>query len=602
MILACIMEQQILSKDKGVVGLKEDKVYYNSGTHINLESKDVEKLIDLNVKKIIEALEVYQKNGSGWYFKEVHSLEIHTVDYNPMKGSSYISLPDWISNKKAIINIRNKDQKCFLWCILRYLYPNEKYVTRLTDLKRYEFSLNTEGINFATKLQHISKFEKLNPSLPGINVFSVNDNKKSYPLRMAEKDCINTIDLFFYEEDGVSHYSLIKNVTRLVKTQLTSSKNGSVFICKKCFTHFTKYELLQKHILYCSTNETVSVRMPPKNTMLCFNNYLKKFPIPFVVYADFECFTKPMNTCSPNPEYSYNYNYQKHEPSGFCFYIKGIVPDTMFEPILYTKTKSTDDIAVIFVSKLAKVTNKIYNDFYRRPILIKLTHSEQISFDKAETCHICKKELLTDNGVDKVRDHCHFAGQYRGAAHNSCNLQCRKPMILPVIFHNLQGYDAHLFIKQLACLPGELSCIPSTEEKYISFSKKIKVDEYKSRRTGEMVSLYFEIRFIDSLKFLQTSLANLVGNLQPDDFHSTKEIFRETEQSEVAVDLLTRKGVYPYDYVSSMEKLSETQLPPKKKFYSKLNDEDITDDDYQHAINDGILLNVKQLEIITIST
>ena len=596
------MEQQILSKDKGVVGLKEDKVYYNSGTHINLESKDVEKLIDLNVKKIIEALEVYQKNGSGWYFKEVHSLEIHTVDYNPMKGSSYISLPDWISNKKAIINIRNKDQKCFLWCILRYLYPNEKYVTRLTDLKRYEFSLNTEGINFATKLQHISKFEKLNPSLPGINVFSVNDNKKSYPLRMAEKDCINTIDLFFYEEDGVSHYSLIKNVTRLVKTQLTSSKNGSVFICKKCFTHFTKYELLQKHILYCSTNETVSVRMPPKNTMLCFNNYLKKFPIPFVVYADFECFTKPMNTCSPNPEYSYNYNYQKHEPSGFCFYIKGIVPDTMFEPILYTKTKSTDDIAVIFVSKLAKVTNKIYNDFYRRPILIKLTHSEQISFDKAETCHICKKELLTDNGVDKVRDHCHFAGQYRGAAHNSCNLQCRKPMILPVIFHNLQGYDAHLFIKQLACLPGELSCIPSTEEKYISFSKKIKVDEYKSRRTGEMVSLYFEIRFIDSLKFLQTSLANLVGNLQPDDFHSTKEIFRETEQSEVAVDLLTRKGVYPYDYVSSMEKLSETQLPPKKKFYSKLNDEDITDDDYQHAINDGILLNVKQLEIITIST
>ena len=601
MILACIMEQQILSKDKGVVGLKEDKVYYNSGTHINLESKDVEKLIDLNVKKIIEALEVYQKNGSGWYFKEVHSLEIHTVDYNPMKGSSYISLPDWISNKKAIINIRNKDQKCFLWCILRYLYPNEKYVTRLTDLKRYEFSLNTEGINFATKLQHISKFEKLNPSLPGINVFSVNDNKKSYPLRMAEKDCINTIDLFFYEEDGVSHYSLIKNVTRLVKTQLTSSKNGSVFICKKCFTHFTKYELLQKHITYCSTNETVYVNMPPKNKMLCFINH-KKFPIPSVVYADFECFTKPINTCRPKPEYSYNYNYQKHEPSGFCFYIKGIVPGTTFEPVLYTKTKSTDDVAVIFVSKLAKVTNKIYNDFYRRLIPLKLTHAEQISFDKAETCHICKKELLTDNGVDKVRDHCHFAGQYRGAAHNSCNLQCRKPMILPVIFHNLQGYDAHLFIKQLACLPGELSCIPSTEEKYISFSKKIKVDEYKSRRTGEMVSLYFEIRFIDSLKFLQTSLANLVGNLQPDDFHSTKEIFRETEQSEVAVDLLTRKGVYPYDYVSSMEKLSETQLPPKKKFYSKLNDEDITDDDYQHAINDGILLNVKQLEIITIST
>ena len=146
------------------------------------------------------------------------------------------------------------------------------------------------------------------------------------------------------------------------------------------------------------------------------------------------------------------------------------------------------------------------------------------------------------------------------------------------MFHNLQGYDAHLFIKQLSSIPGELNCIPSTEEKYISFSKKIKVDEYKSRHTGETVSLYFEIRFIDSFKFLQTSLANLVGNLQPDDFHNTKEIFKEN------TGLLTRKGVYPYDYVSSIEKLAETQLPPKEKFYSKLNDEDITDEDYQHSI------------------
>ena len=64
-------------------------------------------------------------------------------------------------------------------------------------------------------------------------------------------------------------------------------------------------------------------------------------------------------------------------------------------------------------------------------------------------------------------------------------------MILPVIFHNLEGYDAHLFIKQLARLTGDLSCIPSTDSKYISFSKKIKVDEYKSQRTGETVSVFF---------------------------------------------------------------------------------------------------------------
>ena len=434
------------------------------------------------------------------------------------------------------------------------------------------------------KLEDISKFEKLNTGLPGINVFSVNEIYNFYPLKMTSKDCINTIDLFLYEEDGVSHYSLIKNFTRLIKTQKTKS-NQKIFICKKCFTHYTTEELLQKHILYCSNNETVAVKMPEKGKILYFKNYHKQLPIPFVVYADFECFTKPLHNCSPNPEYSYTYNYQKHEPSGFCLYVKGIVPGMVIKPIIYTKNNSNDSVAAIFVDKLAEVTQSIYNDFYRYPKPLRLTKAEQLLFNKEQYCHICKTELKKD----KVRNHCYFTGQYRGAAHNKCNLQSRKPMILPVIFHNLQGYDSHLFIKQLASLPGDLDCIPSTEEKYISFSKKIKVGEYKSRYNGEMVSLNFEVRFIDSLKFLQTSLSNLVGNLQQEDFINTKRVFKNN------VDLLTRKGVYPYDYVSSLEKLSETQLPPKEEFYSFLNDENISDDDYQHAINVWNTFNCKTI-------
>ena len=536
-ILVCLMEKQLFDTKKEVIGIVEDKAYFNSETHINLESTDVKRLLALIIKNILNKLEEYQKNGSGWYFKEIVSLEIHTVEYNSMNGSSYIPLPDWISKKRAIINIQNRDEKCFLWCVLRYLYPRDKNDTRLTDLKKYENSLNTKGINFPMKLKDISKFDKLNPSLPGINVFSVSENKKFYPLRMAEKDCQNTIDLFSYEQDGKSHYSFIKNFNRLFRSQITSSKNGEVFICKKCFNHYTKDELLQNHISYCSSNETVSVKMPPRNTKLYFNNYNKQFPIPFVVYADFECFTKPMSNCCPNPKKSYSYNYQKHEPSGFCIYIKGLNPNIKFKPIIYTKEKETDDVAGKFVSKIAWITNRLYNDYYCQPIPLRLTAKEEKEFHKAELCHICKKPL----DDDRVRDHCHFSSQYRGAAHNSCNLQCRKPMILPVIFHNLQGYDAHLFIKQLSKIPGDLNCIPSTEEKYISFSKKIKVGEYQSRRTGETVSLYFEIRFIDSFNFLQTSLANLVGNLQRDDFINTKEVFKDPN----LLDLLTRKGVYP---------------------------------------------------------
>ena len=195
------------------------KAYFISGNLINMKSTDVHQLIKKSLLSIEAGLEEYQNNGSDWRFKSTDKLEIHTVEYNPTKGSTYFPLPDWISNKKAIVNIQNKDEKCFLWCVLRYLHPKERDENRLTGLKEYEFSLNTKGITFPMKIKDITKFEKLNPELPGINVFSVDENKKFYTLRMAERDCLNTIDLFLYEEDGVSHYSLIKNFNRLIDTK-----------------------------------------------------------------------------------------------------------------------------------------------------------------------------------------------------------------------------------------------------------------------------------------------------------------------------------------------------------------------------------------------
>ena len=572
MVLVCLFERISVKTDKGVEKLEEYEAFFSTSNYKNLKSTNIEKLLKKGFAKILKDVEEFNLNSSNWVFKEVLRLEVHTVEYNPIKGSSYIDLPQWIKNKQAIINIKNRDDKCFIWSILRYLYPKEKDAQYLKDLRKYEFSLNTKGLTFPLKLKDITKFEKLNPEISGINVFS-NDGMTIYPLRMAERDCKNTIDLFLHEEDGDSHYSLIKNFHRLIKSQLTKSKDGKIFICKRCFTHFTKEELLEKHIKYCSNNQTVAVKMPELNTYLHFKNYYKQLPIPFVVYGDFECFTKTMNSCTPNPKESYNYNYQKHEPSGFCFYVKSIVPGIHIKPIIYTKNSEDEEIAKIFVEKIAEVTKSIYNDFYCRPKPLRLTSEEQKLFEQAKTCHICSCELKND----KVRDHCHFTGKYRGAAHNKCNLMCKKPRVLPVIFHNLQGYDAHLFIKQLAKVDGKFECIPSTEEKYISFSKHIKVGEYK-HINGDIIPINFEIRFLDSFKFLQTSLANLVSNLSLDDFNNTKHVFKKN------TSLLTRKGVYPYDYVSSIDKLSETQLPPKDEFYSKLNDEDISDEDYQHAI------------------
>ena len=176
---------------------------------------------------------------------------------------------------------------------------------------------------------------------------------------------------------------------------------------------------------------------------------------------------------------------------------------------------------------------------------------EEERFNKETKCWICKGEF--NNKYYKVRDHCHFTGRYRGAAHNSCNLKYRKPNFTPVVFHNLSNYDSHLFIKNLGFSEGNIACIPNNEEKYISFSKSIQVGSYTNKE-GEIKPLKHTIRFIDSFKFMAASLNSLVNNLPEDAFNNVR-----------------------------LERLKENKLPPKESFYSRLTDENISDEDYQHA-------------------
>ena len=118
-----------------------------------------------------------------------------------------------------------------------------------------------------------------------------------------------------------------------------------------------------------------------------------------------------------------------------------------FKPILYTKKTSDEDVSEKFIECIVKLTHKIYKDYYQKTKPLILSKEEEKEFQSATLCHICEEKFSTEK-KSKVRDHCHFTGKYRGAAHNNCNLSCRKPMILPVVIHNLQGYDAHLFIKK----------------------------------------------------------------------------------------------------------------------------------------------------------
>ena len=572
--------QQPLYGQNGFVGYREDEAHFRTKTKKVLESTNLEKLVKDNIDKINLDIDKYQQNGSGWSFMSMKKLEINLVQYSPVKGSSYIDLPQWIKLKKAIINVKNKDDKCFLWCVLRHLHPKPRNNEIISDLKKYEDELVTKGLNFPMDVKDIKKFEKLNPNIPSILVLSVEG--KSFQILKSPKDSKNSINLFLVKNDGKSHYTLINSLSRLISSSLTKTRViGGVFICKRCLCHFKVKHKFESHVKYCNHNKAVRVKMPPKDKFISFDHFNKRYPVPFVIYADFECFTRPVLSCKPDESESYSFEYQKHEPSGFCFYIKGITGS--FDPVCFTKTKEDDDVAAIFIEKIAEYTQLIYDKYYRRPKMMFLSPEEEKSFKKAKYCSICEKKLEKE----RVRDHCHITGQYRGAAHRSCNLNCRIPKLIPVIFHNLQGYDAHLFIKKIGNIRGRFKCIPTTEEKYMTFSKKIQVGNYIDKKTEKIKNITFEIRFIDSYKFQQASLEYLVSKLEKEDFICTKKEFKHNTK------LITRKGVYPYDYVSNLSKLSETQLPPREEFYSKLNDKDISEEDFYHAIRVWDTFNCK---------
>ena len=148
------------------------------------------------------------------------------------------------------------------------------------------------------------------------------------------------------------------------------------------------------------------------------------------------------------------------------------------------------------------------------------------------------------------------------------------------MFHNLSGYDAHLFIRELGghTCTSDMEVITKNKEDYISFSIKVPVDSYIDKN-GEEKDKLIELRFIDSFKFMSSSLDSLTKNL----VRGGKKLFGFEDYSELQYGLLTRKGVYPYEYINSWDGFEETQLSPISAFYSNLNMSSISEEDYQHA-------------------
>lgn len=325
---------------------------------------------------------------------------------------------------------------------------------------------------------------------------------------------------------------------RLLRRQTSKYKDKN-YICNMCLAHFTVEERLNKHIPECS-QRVVYVPTEDKSC-LSFENYARALDVPFVVYADSECVFQDLETCIPDPNKSSTTLMNKHTPYAFAYYIKCSFNSNLDK---FKKFKGLDSPKQ-FIRELVSDIIEYYNSYLKEVKPMIPLNAEEIShFSAANICHICNAPFINEV---KVRDHCHLSGKYRGAAHNACNLNYNIPKFFPVIFHNFSSYDCHLFVRELNNIDdGSINVIPLNKELYISLSKYVK------NSNGDRI----EIRFLDSCRFMPSSLDNLVKNLTKQDLKIVKSFCDDTK-----FNFLIRKGVFPYSYLNCVEKLKEVILP-----------------------------------------
>ena len=563
-----------MSRNDGKFHTLGDKYVRTKYPKIITEDTDVNELYEEIMEELSGEMDILQDTeGSGWVLEEVEKIDIHTVGWDPLRASKWIPLPKEIADKKAVINIQNKDEECFKWCIARAITPTEKNPQRVDkNLKEVAKSLNMEGIELPTPVKDITKFENQNEDF-AIIVLGLDKYNNVYPIRPSKysyKRKHLVVLLLITDEEKNFHYTLVKNGSKLLSKQ-HSNYEHKIFRCWNCFNVFHDEDKLFSHTDHCSRLNTQNMIMPKPGSILKFKNHNHVKRYPFVIYADFECTTNKMEYCGVNPENSYTTKIQKHEPISYTYTVICFDQNVRKNKVVvYTGENCMED----FVINLEIECSEIYNIPQAKPILEREDKENQ---ECAIKCYVCQG-FFDNKNKKKFKDHCYYTGKYLGASHWGC--KTNKIKFIPVFFHNLSSYDSHLFITNLASkINGEkLNCIPNNEQKYISFTKDLVVSHFKDEK-GLTHPITFQLRYVDSFKFMASSLAILASNLPNDKFYNLERKYTGRK-----LELAKRKGVFPYDWFDTIDKLKHTSLPPIEDFFSILTGEGISEEDYQHAL------------------
>ena len=302
--------------------ISEDAAF-SSQVEENLEADDEREVCRGMTGESLENMANFQRMDSNWRFARVIQVELHFVDFDPLRAGSWIKLPRGLKSKKAVINMRNEDNKCFKWSVTRSLNPDLKHPERVKhklvlDSRKYD----RKDLSFPVKLKDIWKFEKNNPGI-SLNVFGY--EKNVYPLRVSKVKG-KAVDLLLISEEDKQHYCVVKNLSRLLSSQFDSHEHES-FVCRRCLNHFTSEERLETQLKICSQKDLVKIEM--KEGTVRFKNYNRSMKVPFVIYADFEAVNKKVSETKGRTK-----KHLEHKAGGFCFQVVCFDESIRFDPVL----------------------------------------------------------------------------------------------------------------------------------------------------------------------------------------------------------------------------------------------------------------------------
>ena len=332
-----------------------------------------------------------------------------------------------------------------------------------------------------------------------MNVFCY-ENKIVYPVYLFNQNFDNSIDLLLISNNCVSHYLYIKDFNRLMFNK--TKHKGKKYFCESCLQCFSSESILNEHKEDCLLiNGKQNVKL--EKGFIRFTNYSRQIPFPFKIYAGFECVLKEVDDIGVyNKCFSYTRKYQDHIPCSFAYKVVCVNNKFSKKIMLYRGRNAVNKLIKMIFNEYS-YCRKIIKKCFNKNLIISAEENEK--FEMTNICWICGK--LIDICDNTVRDHCHITGKYRGAAHWGCNINLKIIKKVPVISHNLKGYDSHLIFKEFSKFNVKISVMPNGLEKYMNFS------------------LNTNIVFIDSMLFMNSSLHELFKNLSDKDFKYLNEEF-----------------------------------------------------------------------------